>query len=87
MKGNVVATDLRTLRIVSYFLRDSGAIKEEFERAAKFSSTSSTSSSVGIPEKDKKEAQQQHSLPIHIRNGSLIDTRGVIASSLLKMSS
>ena len=57
-----MATDLRVLRIVSYFLRDSESIQREFINSRESSIT-----------------------PVCIRNGSLVDPHGIIASSLLQV--
>ena len=66
--NKVAANELRTLRTISYFLRDSDYIRNEFNME-KISSSSSSS---------------PYSLPIYVRNGSIVDSRGIIATALLK---
>ena len=65
--SKVAANELRTLRTISYFLRDSDYIRNEFTMK-KISSSSSS----------------PYSLPIYVRNGSIVDSRGIIATALLK---
>ena len=65
--SKVAANELRTLRTISYFLRDSEYIRNEFKMEKSSSSSSSS-----------------YSPPVHVRNGSIVDSRGIIATALLK---